>query len=74
MMVTVAPAFAQAELEYRQRRIKAGFPARRSGSVRRARLAALFKPRHRTTPEPRNAAPRLPVPARPAPHHLTSGT
>lgn len=64
MSFQISPTFAQAEVEYRQQRIKAGFPARRSGAVRRIRLAALFKPRRRPNP-----APRQPLPS---PHHLAS--
>ena len=66
MMVTVSPAFAQAELEYRQQRIKADFAARTSRPVRRVRLAGLLKPCRRP-----NLMPRRPMPA---PHHLASGT
>jgi hypothetical protein len=74
MMLTGTPAFAQAELEYRQQRIKTDFAARtaRPGGVvrrkagRRTRLAGLLTPWRRP-----NLAPRRPMPA---PHHLTSGT
>jgi len=66
MMVTVSPAFAQAELEYRQQRIKADFAARTSQPVRRVRPIVLFKQWRRP-----NLTPRRPMPA---PHRLTSGT
>ncbi|HVS68782.1 MAG TPA: hypothetical protein VHE56_09535, partial [Mycobacteriales bacterium] len=57
-------AFAQAELDYRQQRVRAEYPARASRQAWRIRLAALFQPRRRPNP-----APRRPMPA---PHHLTS--
>ncbi|HVT63940.1 MAG TPA: hypothetical protein VHD81_02175 [Mycobacteriales bacterium] len=68
-MLSVPPAFAQAEIDYRQQRVKAEFSARAyrpSGSGhektgRRSRLAALFTPRRRP-----NLAARRPLPA---PHH-----
>jgi hypothetical protein len=69
MSFSVPPAFAQAELDYRQQRIRADFAARpsavapRSGvrNARRIRLTALFLPRRRP-----NLAARPPLPA---PHH-----
>jgi hypothetical protein len=61
MSLSVPPAFAQAELEYRQQRIKADFAARPTGKTRRIRLTALFQSRRRP-----NLALRRP---QPAPYH-----
>ena len=68
MSFSVPTAFAGAELEYRQQRIKAEFPGRTARILRpqrRIRIAALFHPRRRP-----NLTPRGPMPA---PHHLASG-
>ena len=66
MSFQISPAFAQAELEYRQQRIKSDFRQGTGRPVRRIRLASLFKPHRRPNP-----APRHPMAA---PHHLTSGS
>ncbi|HVV77559.1 MAG TPA: hypothetical protein VHC43_16170 [Mycobacteriales bacterium] len=67
MSLPVPPAFANAELEYRQQRIRSEYAAHASRPRRtqlRTRLAALFKPRRRPDPVTRRPMP--------APHHLTS--
>jgi hypothetical protein len=68
MLVSISPAFAEAELEYRQQRIRDDYSARPSGRVRRHRFAAALSWGRRPNPAtPVNA--QRPVVAR---HHLFS--
>lgn len=81
MSLSIPPAFAQAEIEYRQQRIKAEFPARGPAAARRGaarasrpnRLAALFRPWRRRPERTLGAAPSGARQPMPAPHHLASG-
>jgi hypothetical protein len=68
MLVSVSPAFAEAEVAYRQQRIAAGFDKRQARPVRRNRLARLFRWGRRPNPAPTTAS----RPLRPSPHHLVS--
>jgi hypothetical protein len=69
MLISVTPAFAQAELEYRRQRVQDAFATRRGRRPLRGRLVGLFRPRRRAGSEVGMAAPR---PPRAAPHHLAS--
>lgn len=71
MLVSVNPAFAEAELEYRRQRIESGFDKRQSRPVRRNRLAALLRWGRR--PNPASLTTGTGVRAvRPSPHHAVS--
>jgi hypothetical protein len=85
MSFQISPTFAPAEIEYRQQRIKAEFPARGSAAARHGtarasgsagnrtgrpnRLAALFRPRRRRLAGSSGSGPRQPLPS---PHHFAS--
>ena len=72
MLVSVNPAFAEAELEYRRQRVQAGFSRRQSRPVRRSWLAALLRWGRRPNPAPPTAAPLGGRAVRPSPHHAVS--